>query len=305
MKQSSRILGLVAVLGTLYAFFLTSGSFSQTARPGEDSYIRGRALANKYECARAIEEFDRAINANPNDPRYYLGRANCSLYGHGNMANSAEEVAERASSLNAVIDGDLSAAIKADSKYALAYFERAKARQIVFQHATADPALALSDFDKALEMEPENLDFLLGRAHFLLIDLKDEKRGLEDMALLIKREPMEPGHLYVRGRFFIEAGRFSEAIQDLSMALKLEPRDKFVRVMRARAYFKSNNHAATLADLKILSRNLDTGISILDAIWVLETRAIIYRKQGKNALAAADERRLKRFKRDLEINDPE
>lgn len=237
----------LAGLAGLYAFFIAAGSLSQTARPGEDSYHRGRVLANQYDCAGAIKEFDRAVNANPNDPRYYVGRANCRMHQLANT-NPYGEDAEAASVVTAIIDGDLSAAIKADSKYALAYFERAKARQrLMFQAKNSNPASALSDFDKALELEPENLVFLLGRAHFLLIDVKNEKRGLEDMALLIKREPKQSGHLYVRGRYFIEAGRFPEAIRDLSMALKLEPRDTFVRVLHARAYFGSNNYAAALA----------------------------------------------------------
>lgn len=294
----------LAALAALFAFFIVAGSFSQTIRPGEDSYKKGMALANQYDCVRAIEEFDRAINASPKDARYFTARAKCRNASLANLANTTDDRVAGVKIL-AEMDADLSEAIKVNGNYAPAFLERGKLRGRFAAEVKRDPDSVVRDFDRAVELEPDNLEFLRERAHFLLIDLKNEKRGLEDMVLLIKREPKEPGHLFVKGRFFIETGRFPEAIRDLSMALKLEPSDNFARVLRARAYFKSNNYDATLADLNTLARDLDTEVSVLDGIWVLETRAIIYRKQGKKALAAADERRLKRFKRELDINDPE
>ena len=138
-----------------------------------------------------------------------------------------------------------------------------------------EAASVLSDFNKAIELEPENLEFLRERAHFFLIDLKDEKRGLEDMELLIDHEPKSSGHLFFRGRYFREAGRFSEAIRDLSAALRLDLNDTSIRVQRARAYFQSNDYPAALVDLNILARDLDNEVSILDGIWILETYAVI------------------------------
>jgi len=306
MKQSARIIGLVAALGFLYAFFLSIGSFSQTAKRGEENYMRGRALANQYDCVGANREFDRAINANPNDPRYYVGRANCRIHVLADVNNTPEAAVQSATVLNAVIDGDLSAAIKADPKYAVAYFERAKARQRLIQSTNGDPVSAISDYDKALALEPENLEFLLERSHFFLIDLKDEKRGLEDMAVLIKRQPKEPGHYFVRGRFFSETERYPEAIKDISTAMRLGANEYWVRAFRADAYFKTKNYPAALADLnRILAKG--TGLDVP----FLEMRAKVYRAMGKKTLAQADERRAKRLqekeKRDLEkfMNDRE
>ncbi|HMO81401.1 MAG TPA: hypothetical protein PKD24_11480 [Pyrinomonadaceae bacterium] len=91
-RQFKYILPLTTGLAGLYMFFLANGSVSQTVRPGEESYKRGRAFANNFECAMAIKEFDRGINVNPNDPRYYLGRAKCRLDQLANINANGEDV---------------------------------------------------------------------------------------------------------------------------------------------------------------------------------------------------------------------
>ena len=304
MNMHKKNIACLVALAGLCVFLIVGGSLSQTAGPGEDHYKRGMTLANQFECVQAIEEFDKAIMVNANDARYFTARAKCRSLEFGYLGSTAADriVNER---IVAEMEADLAIAIKLNASYAAAYYERGKLRVRGVAEQKGDPTPALRDFDKALELEPDNLEYLRERAHFLLIDLKNEQRGLNDMAVLIRREPNKPGHLFVRGRYFLEAERYPEAIRDLSAALRLDPKDRFARVLRAKAYFRSNDHTATLADLNILAKVLYNEVSFLDGFWVLETRAAIYRKQGKNALAAADERRLMRLKLEFEKDDPE
>ncbi len=284
-------IGLVGLL----AFFIGSTSHSQTNRPGEDSCFRSPAFANQNQNGRAIEKFDKAINANLNDPRCYTIRA-ARRISQPFFTDPDETATEKyASIVKEVIDGDLAAAIKADPKYAPAYFERAKAKQILIVYKMADPASVLDDFDRALELDPQNIDFLTERANFLLFSMSDEKRGLEDAALLIKLDPKNSAHFSRRGQVFHFAGRFTEAIRDYSAALELSPDDFLIRHFRAQAYFNTKKYRAALADVNLLLADKTVKSSSLH-----ELRAKIYRKMGKKTLAAADERRAKELSEEFQ-----
>ncbi len=293
--RERRILFTLVGLAGLYAFFLVVGSLSQTVRSGEDDCARSSASANQNQNSRAVEEFDKTVNANLNSPRCYTVRAarRISEPFITDPGQTAEET--YASIVNEVIDGDLAAAIKADPNYAPAYFERAKAKQILVAYKMADPASVLDDLDRALELEPHNVDFLAERASLLLLTMHDEKRGLEDAALLIKLDPKNSQHFFSRGQFFHFAQRFPEAIRDYSAALELKPDNFMIRQFRAQAYFASKKYRAALSDVNYSLADKTVKSSSLHSL-----RAKIYRKMGKKTLAAADEREAKRLSREFD-----
>jgi tetratricopeptide (TPR) repeat protein len=293
MKQPVRVLALLGGLVGLFVFLLTDSMLSQSTRPGEDSYVRGLTLANNYECVRAIEEFDRAVNANPQDPRYLTSRANCRMRELSNSSANAKVEAESTEIIVAI--NDLTDAIKADPNYAAAYFERGSIKSRLVRAGKAYQDSVLNDYDRAVELEPGNTEFLAARAQFLLYDAKDEKRGLEDLELLLKLEPEVSEHLVERGLFFAKMGRLQRAIDDFSGALKLDPNDFITRSYRAHAYFETENYSAALADTNYLLKDPK-----VTSVSTLELRAKVYRALGKTKLAEADETKAKREREETE-----
>lgn len=291
MNQTNRILRLTIAVFTLFPFLAGDAVLSQTTRPakrGEVHYRKGSSLAHNGRGPEALVEFNKAIDANPNDPRYFVARAECMETSIPSVLAKAAEGDERRQASNVVsrIESDIDAALRLDPKYARAYFARASYRAGLDHLKLWESTLVLTDFDRAIELEPKNAEFHFGRGGYYLNRLKDETRGLADYATAIRLQPRNVEYLEARGHYYHTIGEYEKVILDLTEVLNIRPRRSLSRNSRALAYLYLGHNAKALNDINLALRYA-RGIEHP----LLSTRAIIYRKMGQVKLAEADERR--------------
>lgn len=111
---------------------------------------------------------------------------------------------------------------------------------------------ALTDFNRALELDPENADALAGRGSTRIV-LRDQTNGLADLDRAVSLAPQDAFLLRQRGVAHGVLGRGDAALADLGRALELAPNDGQALLVRAE-----------------LQRNLGR----LDAAWTDYTAAI-------------------------------
>ena len=117
-------LGCLTMLFMMFPFDTLQSQTKPNTRHGEENYCRGLSLAaNRLGCQEAMTEFNKAIEINPNDARYYTSRSECRSFV---LANTSVEVSRRLEPrVKAEVAADLGRAIELDPRYAPAYFARA------------------------------------------------------------------------------------------------------------------------------------------------------------------------------------
>ncbi len=89
------------------------------------------------------------------------------------------------------------------------------------------PELALADLDRALAMQPDNLDnvaVLLLRAG-VHQEMGEKEKALADADEALRLRPSLPTALRTRAMLLADAGRLDEAIADLQKILQTDPKD--------------------------------------------------------------------------------
>jgi len=109
-------------------------------------------------------------------------------------------------------------AILRDPKDAVSYVNRA------FEYLQkADYARAVSDYSRAIEIEPERWDAFQGRA-WAHLKMNKAAEGLLDAERSLALKPGDARTLDIRGHILEALGRREEAIADFRRALSIEPR---------------------------------------------------------------------------------
>jgi tetratricopeptide (TPR) repeat protein len=150
---------------------------------------------------------------------------------------------------------------------------------------------AIKAFDRAIELEPEDIDAYLDKA----FSLEKLKRYEECGELLNKTIELFPGNAKAwnrRGKFMQRRGRHEEALRDLSQAIQLESDYVTALGLRGSIYLSMRRYEEALEDF---SRTIDLWP---DAPLPFSSRAVTYRQMGRYEEALSD------FKRALEL-EPE
>jgi tetratricopeptide (TPR) repeat protein len=89
--------------------------------------------------------------------------------------------------------------------------------------------LAIADFDKAVALQPANIDTRYNRA--VALERKGEfDQALVDLAKVIAARPKDPNGLYERGYVYLKKGEYDRAIADFDELLRINPQfDKAIR----------------------------------------------------------------------------
>jgi tetratricopeptide (TPR) repeat protein len=133
-------------------------------------------------------------------------------------------------------------------------------RGITYLQAGQDAALALTDFQSAVVLEPNSPDYqyLLGLA---LAKTEDYDKAVEAFTTALQLQPDDLQILMSRGDAHSSAKDFTVAIADYNTALSLAPDSADVLVHRGAADTGLKNNAAAMADfaqaLRIDSNALD------------------------------------------------
>jgi tetratricopeptide (TPR) repeat protein len=92
--------------------------------------------------------------------------------------------------------------------------------------------LALADFDKAVALQPANIDTRYNRA--VALERKGEfEQALLDLAKVMEVRPNDLNGLYERGYVYLKKGEYDRAIADFDQLLRINP--QFDKAIRGRA----------------------------------------------------------------------
>ena len=95
---------------------------------------------------------------------------------------------------------------------------------------------ALAAYERAIQLEPNNADFHLGRAK-ALARLARHAESVEECTAALRLKPNSPAALRDRGHYFINLHRAGDAIPDLARAERLEKKDREIYYHLALAYY--------------------------------------------------------------------
>ena len=132
----------------------------------------------------------------------------------------------------------------AEKPQALAFTYDARAKAFS-QYRQFD--LALSDFDRAIALNPNDKDFLFNRA--VTFERKgDFDSSIRDLNEVLRLQPSYPNGNYERGFVRLKQKDYDHAIEDLSQAVRLKPDDAKAYRDRGQAYRAKGDLAKADAD---------------------------------------------------------
>ena len=191
-----------------------------------DYFSRGKTYLENGETDKAVSDFNRVIDLNNTDARFYLFRGN---------AYSAKQGYEQA------LD-DYNKAIELDPEYAEAYNNRG----YIF-YVMQDYKGAIAQFKKAIKINPEFIYAYYNRGNAYAAQRKYRK-AISDYSRIIKINP-EFSLAYVnRGNVYFQKRRYSKAIKDFNRALELKEMDAQTYIFRGNAYRARYNYDQAIND---------------------------------------------------------
>ena len=127
----------------------------------------------------------------------------------------------------------LTKAIEIQPAWALLYDKRAYALMNNRENPEYDRALV--DISKALEIEPENEEFISSRAHiYNRMGIYD--KALKDYSYLIEKYPDKANYYNMRATVYRGQGEYKDALKDIDRAIKLDPENVFYYTSKAYIY---------------------------------------------------------------------
>lgn len=164
----------------------------------------GRELASKNHPTRALSLFETALAHDAAKPQLYFW-----------MGNTYQQMKRYADAEEAY-----SQSIARDNGFALAYAKRAALRGAFLGKAKE----ALTDLNKALELEPDLEEALFNRA-VAHAQNKNFQASLQDLEKIIQLNPSQHRAYMLKGITYLQMGKMREACADWSKALSLGNND--------------------------------------------------------------------------------
>lgn len=169
---------------------------------------RGIQYSRKREFDRAINDFSKAIEIDPDKAIYYFNRA-IALFELGAPQRRSMEI-ERAVE-------DYTSAIERDPGYATAINNRGFAYATLKQHDRA-----IEDYDRAIEIDPKHISAYYYRG-LSCMAIKDYDCARRDFDKFVELDPKNPRAYRIRAWLKEREGKSGAAIADYRRALTLKP----------------------------------------------------------------------------------
>jgi tetratricopeptide (TPR) repeat protein len=167
---------------------------------------RGLSYHNQQDYDRAIADFDRAIELNPQFAAVYNNRANARLKSN-----------EYAAALT-----DLDEAIRLDSTMASAF----ELRGDYFYYGARDYERALLDYDEAVRLAPDVAHFRNSACWVRAANLRrDLQRAEQECDAAVRLSGGDPNDRNSRGLVYLKVGRFEDAWSDYNAAVVADASD--------------------------------------------------------------------------------
>src|SRR5216110_836900 len=223
---------------------------------GGNHMQRGIQLAQEKHFDAAADEFGKAIQQNPKDPRGSANRG--TAYRQGARAAMAAGDSEGASTRYQSALADFAKYIELAPKDPSGYEEHGQTLSELKQYDAA-----LADFNKALELKPDDLNAVKFRgfaeiglnqwdkavADFSAViqkkadDLQNYDAAIADYTFLITKNPNDMEATTKRGYTYSLAQQYENAIADYQAVLKVNPQDNdtFQRLQYAQSMLAAKN----------------------------------------------------------------
>lgn len=205
---------------------------------------RGSAYGDKQDYARAIADYSKALQLNPNYADAYYSRGTVYL----RMNDNDRAIA------------DISQTLRLNPNHAYAYYNRGLAYQ-----NKADYTRAIADYDQAVRLNPGLGDAyqhaavaLNGRGDAYL-KAGDYDRAIADYDRSIQLQPNSYWPYSHRGDAYRRKGDLDRAIADLDQALRLSPGLNEALTLRGLAYRAKGDPRAAKADFSSAANSAPTG----------------------------------------------
>lgn len=194
----------------------------EEAEEFRDLFLRytGILLAQSNEGlneAQVMERIDALVEEYSHIPKAYQARANT----HTQFNNFEAALA------------DLTTAIQLDENT-----DFLNDRAILYEEFLDEPELALADYDRAIELAPEDYELYGNRAIFFEVIQEDYDAALADYGRAIELNPDDPGNFLNRGVLFVDLGEFEGAVADAERAIELDPNESRGFFLLGYAYYQ-------------------------------------------------------------------
>jgi len=233
-KNNSKYLVLIISGFALFITAAISFYFYMNKISAQKSLEQGNKFAAVGQYVMAIESYSEAIDFNPSLSEAYIGRAEArmnlfkdtkgALMDYNEAIENAPNPDYNLYFIRAKFyfkqkkydDGlkDLEQAISINPRYDSLYFYKAEVNNYILQK----PALSISDYSKALAINPKMKDALFGRA-IAKQNSADHIGSLQDFNSLITRYPEEGSYYYYRAYSKINSKDSSGACNDWEKAI--------------------------------------------------------------------------------------
>lgn len=235
------------------------GPNDQTLHRSVLRYNRAQLLARIGPPQVALDEYTKAIAADPNHSEYYFERAGV----HRRLGNSEAALS------------DYEAATRLSPPYPEPYYNRAD-----LALELGDLESAVADFSYVLELDPSFLDACVNRAG-ALYELGDVEAARGDVAAGLALDPEQPHLLCLKGLIAHDDGRVAEACEALDAALEGDPSLAAAWSNRGALHFDEGEVDSAIACLaRALELDQDPA--------VLSNRGLAYESAGRWSEAVAD-----------------
>lgn len=196
--------------------------------------VRGLHFEQRKEFGKALADFDRAIQLDPNNAAPYGGRGAVYLeQGEYDRAISAFGEAIRRQPPTATHAAATDYSLRGDAYTRKDQYDR-----------------ALRDYNSAIKINPTSEIAFAGRGQ-AYFQMGDYDRAIEDFGTSIRLDPNDPNTHLIRGRSYAKKGDYDRAIVDLTLAINLKhPRLAFAYLVRADAYEGRGDLQRALADYR-------------------------------------------------------
>ena len=227
---------------------------------------RGIAYRSREDNARAIADFTKAMELDPNHASFNKGLVHAT--------RDEQDLAITA----------YTEAIRLDPSYAVAYNSRG------ISHATkGELDLAIADYDEAIRRDPK-LTVAYSNRCSSLTNKGDTERAIADCNEAIKLEPNFPAAYSNRGNAYRKKGVIDLAIADFTKAISVDPKYVGAYLNRGQAYHSRGEYDSAINDF-----NMAIGISPKNSA-AYDYRGLSYWKKNDRERALVD------YNKALELN---
>ena len=260
--------------GTLGDYSISISYFKLAEKIAEDDEIiervrvnlavsynnRGTAYDKLKKHEKAIEDYNKAIEFNPEYATAYYNRGNAygklkkhekAIADYNNAIEFNPEYAAAYNNRGNAYDGlkkhekaiaDYNRAIELNPEYATAYYNRGNAYYKLKKHEKA-----IADYNRAIEFNPEYATAYYNRGN-AYGKLKKHEKAIADYNNAIEFNPEYAAAYNNRGNAYDGLKKHEKAIADYNRAIELNPEYATAYYNRGNAYYKLKKHEKAIAD---------------------------------------------------------